>query len=128
MDDEFVEACLKDSCYFRTVTVDLPRLDEKLVKTYLNFQLPEINPEPQSPGTKAIRGVGNEDKHLPWQISSNIEGTMCKICGSVQQTKHRNHNSFCIQLCVSIVPFICLFPGYNCQLSILFCISHQLLL
>ena len=88
MDDEFVEACLKDSCYFRTVTVDLPRLDEKLVKTYLNFQLPEINPEPQSPGTTAIRGVGNEDKHLPWQISSNIEGTMCKICGSVQQTKH----------------------------------------
>ena len=49
IDDEFVQACLKDFCYIRTVTVDLPRLDEKLVKTYLNFQPQENNPENQSP-------------------------------------------------------------------------------
>ena len=89
MDDEFVQACLKDSCYFRTVTVDLPRLDEKLVKTYLNFQLPEINNFPEKTQLPAmlVRG-GNTEKHVPWQISSCIEGKRCKICGMVGQTKH----------------------------------------
>ena len=64
--------------------MDLPRLDEKLVKTYLNFQPQENNPENQSPAML----VGSEEKHIPWQISSCMDGKRCKICGTIGQTKH----------------------------------------